>query len=167
MSLFKVAAVLAATSLPLPALAQAANEAFECKLPYRATTEAAAKLKVIKESAPLDMVFAKLTTIYMEPGATRVYGQTPTGLSITLLERAGNEPGKKAKMSFSAQFVRTDAADRALLGAVQWKAPCYGDYQICYRKVDPSGAGKFSLRRDEKDSLRLDCEFEIGESDVQ
>ena len=159
--------MLAAISLPLPALAQAANEAFECKLPYRATTEAAAKLKVIKEGAPLDMVFAKVTTIHLEPGATRIYGQTPTELSITLLERSGNAPGKKAKMSFSAQFARTDAVDRALLSAVRWKPPCYGDYPLCYRQADPSGSGKLSLRRNEKDSLELECEFEIGESDVQ
>lgn len=164
---FKLTAILTGLALPLPAVAQSASEAFECKLPYRATTEAAAKHTVIKERAPFDMVFAKSTTVDLAPGATRVFGQAPTALHVTIIEPGISSTDKSVKMVFAATFTRSDAADQALLAAEKWKAPCYGAIPICRREANPPNSGRLSLSRDDSDKLKLECEFKITESDLQ
>lgn len=158
-------AVVAAT-LPLPAVAQTAAEAFECKLPYRATMENAAKLKVLREGKPMNMVISTMTIIELDPGATRIYGLTPDRTSILMSEPSESSANKAVSMNFQSYFAHTPTMESALLAAVKWKQPCRGVIGFCRRDGDAPGIGTLMVRFD-SDKIMLECEFKVNDRDVQ
>jgi hypothetical protein len=159
MRAFHLIAAVTAIALPLPSVAQTATEAFECKLPYRPTMEAAAKLKVIEEGKPMDMIISTMTVVQLEPGTMRVFGLAPDRVTLLLSEPTAQD--KPISMNFQAHFKRSPAIEEALRSVVKWKDPCAAWAAICHRQDDPTDSGKLMLRLDNTD-IWLKCEFEIA-----
>ncbi|MBX3564898.1 MAG: hypothetical protein KF730_10020 [Sphingomonas sp.] len=153
--------------LPLPAIAQTAADALECKLPYRATMENAAKLKLVREGKPTNMVIATMTILELDPGTTRVYGLVPTRVSILMSEPIPGGADKPVSINFQSYFARTPANDKALLATVKWKQPCAWGSGLCYRETDPAGAGRLSIRADNREHYLVECEFKVREQDLK
>lgn len=166
MTIFRATAAIVAMSLPLPAIAQTVADAFECKLPYRATMEAASKLKVTEQGKPTNMVIATMTMVSFDPGANRIFGQTPKSVFLMMSEPTSLSRDKQVSMTFTAKFARTPAVEKALIGAVKWKNACGPGIGICHRESDPS-AGKLHIRLDDKQEIGMHCEFRPTEADLQ
>lgn len=162
---FRATAAIVAATLPLPAIAQTAADAFECKLPYRPTMEAAAKLKVLNQGKPIDMLISTMTMVTLDPGTAKIFGQTP--LSVFLMLSEPSNTSDPTTMTFTTKFARTPAVEKALIGAVKWKTACGLGSAICYRAIDPPGTGELHIRFDDTKEIGMHCEFAPRAEDLQ
>ena len=89
-----VLSLAAVAALPTAALAQTPSEAFECRLPYRASLVAAATLPILSQAeTPAETAFGMQvpasSTVTFDPADLRVLGIRPTEAFLKM-----DEPGR-------------------------------------------------------------------------
>ena len=168
-------AALAAASMGSAAVAQTAGEAVECTLPYAQAMQAMAALTVTGQSK--DKGFAILLgpseTMEFAPGATRIHGQTPQKLTLTVRDPAPGDSDKVYTITFKAYFPHDRAIDNAIIASNTWHFGICGDgMPLCQRGDEPEGGAKLRYYRDynwndaEEADLSLECEYKLRGEDI-
>jgi hypothetical protein len=110
---------IAALGMSSAAVAQTAQQAFECDLPYGDAMGSMGSLTVTNQSSASESIIAGPKSIVeFDPGALQVFGQAPTKLSLELVEPPKSFPEGDLTVSYRATFARSDAMDAALQSAI-------------------------------------------------
>lgn len=160
--------MLLATSVT--AAAPTASDAFACTLPYRASMEALAPLKVREQKAGTNLfTFTPKTTISFEPGDMKLFGVTPMAISIELTEPKAKDPMSKLRAEFFAVLPKSPTADAAITKNTVWHMGWCENLNLCIRAESENTAkklGDFEFRR-EASTLTLKCRFDLAMSELE
>jgi hypothetical protein len=164
---------LAAASMSTSAVAQTAAQAFECALPYRAAMESMKTLTITdqRETLAFFSLVGPGIAVEFAPESTVIYGQTPTRLVLYMREPAEGVTDGVHDITFEATFAREHPIDDALIASNEWGF-CAKGIPVCHRKANPEGGPELSYYRpqfweDGNDPLRLECEYEMREEDLE
>jgi hypothetical protein len=166
-------AALAALASSAAANAQAANQAFECGLPYRAAMEAMATLKVTGQSRHDGIAILSqgpYEVVEFAPDTVQVFGQKPATLSLTVEEPLPDDDEKLYSMTFEATFpADAIASDEAIIAANTWHISICGEGStLCIRadSAEPEGFGEMYYYRYRGEPFKLQCRFKFTEQDL-
>jgi hypothetical protein len=161
-------ALLMTTSVT--AAAPTATDAFACNLPYKASMEALAAVKVKEQKAGRSLLtFTPMTMISFEPGATRLFGVVPSALSVELTEPKASDPKSKLRAVFLASLPKSPTLDTAITKSTVWHNGWCNNLNLCIRAESEEAAkrlGDFEFRR-ETSALTLTCRFELAMSELE
>lgn len=162
--------LIAMSVLVTGATAPTASQAFQCDLPYRASMESLASLKVLKqEAAPsyMALAFGPHTIITLAPGDTRVFSVAPTALKVRLFEPKPSDPERKIKVYFVSTFANTPGNDQAITGANTWHFNVCTGLRTCIREADPAKPAMLEYVHAPDGDLEITCRFEFREDELE
>lgn len=152
-------------ALPAAALAQTPSEAFECRLPYRASLEAAATLPILSQAeTPAETAFGMhipaSSTVTFDPADLRVLGVRPTEAFLNM-----DEPGRgseEATVTLTAYLPASPVMTQTLRDFIP---DCLMDTRVgCHGPTVP-GRGQISANPQDQ-SIWVECEFKVRPEDV-
>lgn len=162
MKLFIAAIAISAAAIAAPA--GKPSDAFECKLPYRASVEATAKLKIAKQtSEPATPINGVKTTIELVPGETRIFGQKPLQLSMQI--KKAKISGQQNVVEFVATFPRSPQVDTALVTTAKLST-CPEALKTCVEYPKTPDLGNLSYSRHRETTLVFSCRHFVKETDL-
>ncbi len=164
-----VSAALVLTTT-VTAAAPTASNAFTCTLPYRASMEALAPLKVKEQKKGMNLItFTPKTTISFEPGDMILFGAKPSELSVELTEPKASDPSSKLKVEFLAVLPKLPTLDANITKSHIWHNGWCEHLGLCIRAASEETAkklGSLEFRR-RANNLSLTCRFELAMSELQ
>lgn len=149
-------------------VAQTAQQAFECQLPYVTAMASLGSLTVTQQSsAPEGFLTGAKSIVEFEPGAVQVFGHAPTKLSLELVEPPKDFPTGDLTVSYRAMFARSDAADAALRDAIGY-LDCESSVGWC-TGVPPvvSTSGQLYFFRENERELLVICRYQISLAELE
>lgn len=167
--LFAAVSLAAAAGVTVPATAQTAAEAFECKLPYKAAMQSMASLTVLRQKAgsPATSFMGELSSVEFVAAGTKVLGAAPSRLIVSILSPTTKPGDKRFSATFAAYFPR-NVGNETALNAAGWTSACKEGVPVCGRDgVAPKAMGSITYMRDDPKELGIRCSYNLTTDDLE
>ena len=167
--LFAAAALAAAAGVTVPAAAQTAADAFECKLPYKAAMQSMASLTVLRQKAgsPATSFMGELSSVEFVPASIKVLGAVPSKLIVSILSPTTKPGDKRFSATIAAYFPR-NASNETTLNAAGWTRACKEGVPVCGRDgVAQKAMGSITYMRDDPKELSITCSYNLTTDDLE
>ena len=167
--LYVAAALAAAAGVTVPATAQTAADAFECKLPFKAAMQSMTSLTVLRQKtgSPATVFMGELSSVEFAPASTKVMGAAPSKLILTTLSPTTKPGDKRFSATIAAYFPR-NASNETTLNSAGWTRSCKEGVRVCGRDgIAPKAMGSITYMRNDPKELSIRCQYNLTTDDLE